>query len=69
MLTFHPGNHLTLSCLVDILDGGHGDCYISRCTLVLRVCRYATGILGSFLSEGGTPTHNVYMLTNVIGFL
>ena len=69
MLAFHPGDYPTLSCLIDILDGGHGDCYSSRCTLVSRVCRYATGILDGLLSKGGAPAHDVYTVTNVVEFL
>ena len=69
VLAFHPGDHPILSCLVDILFGGHGDCYSSRCTLVSRVSRYATGILDSVLSKGGAPAQDVYMVTNIVGFL
>ena len=69
MLASHPGDHPTLSCLVDILDGGNGDCYSSRCTLVSRVCRYITGILDGFLSKDDTPVHDVYTVANIVEFL
>ena len=68
MLAFHPVDHSTLSCLVDIIGGGHEDCCSSLYTLVSRVCQCATGILDSFLSEEGTSVCDVYTVI-VVGVL
>ena len=68
MLAFHPVDHSTLSCLIDILDGGHEDCYSSMYNLVSRVCRYVTGILDSFLFEEGASARDEYPVI-VLGVL
>ena len=68
MLAFLPVVYLTLSCLGDILDGGHEDCCSSLYTLVSRVCLYATGILDSFLSEEGASDRDLYLVV-VVGVL
>ena len=68
MLASQPRDRLALSCLVGVLDGGHGGWCSSRYTLVLKVFWYATGVLDSFLSEGDAPDHDVCTVMAAVDF-
>ena len=67
-IPFRTGGRPNLFLLVDMFGGGHGACYSSWCTLVSRVYRYATDILGSFLSAGAAPAHDVSVVTGFVQF-